>query len=195
MCRQSRYRCTNSASTVKYETFTARYIAIRCVIRWIYDSSPSMTDDNGIFLREERARARRSMDGAIHYSGPGLALSNRILSRARARTHELIWNTRKRQSELIFLRDKVMCGPKSRAVCFSPEPSYIWPGDVFQFGRRYRLCYFIWISVLVVRPSFSSFLPPALLLGDVNPTKGCAEAGGWYTRGTEAFSSVRHFIP
>lgn len=51
--RQSRYRCTNTVSIVKYETFTGRYIAVHRVIRRIYDSL-LMTNDNGIFLWEGR---------------------------------------------------------------------------------------------------------------------------------------------
>jgi len=74
------------------------------------------------------------------------------------------------------------------AVCSSCEPSYILPGDVFQFGRRYSLCYFIWIShlLLPLASSFSSafsfsFSSFGLLLRDVDSAKDCA----WVVQGIE----------
>lgn len=181
-----------------YETFIVRYIAVRRIIRWIYDSLPLMTNDNKISLWEERIRIYSFMDCVIHHSRLKLSIVHCIFSDVRAHA-KLIRNTGKCQSELIFSWDEVIC-TGSHAVCSSCEPSYILPGDVFQFGRRYCLCYFIWISLLLLPLPLSPFLSllPAFSWEMWIPRKivrGLCRGWGWYTRGTEAFSSVRHFIP
>lgn len=99
------------------------------------------------------------------------------------RTHaKLIHKGYREMSErAYFLVGRSYLQTGSRAVCSSCEPSYILPGDVFQFGRRYCLCYFIWISLLLLPLSFLSFsfASSGLLLGDVDPTKDCA----WVAQG------------
>jgi len=115
--------------------------------------------------------------------------------RAWARALELIWNTRKCRSELIFLWDKVIYQGIAQSVSLA---SLVISGPemyLFQFGQRYCLCYFIWISLSSSSVPLSSFLLPTSSWEMWIPRRVAQKGKGWYMRGTEAFSSVRHFIP
>lgn len=94
---------------------------------------------------------------------------------------KLIRNAGKHRRRAYFLVGRSYSADEEpRSVLFSREPSYIWPRDVFQFGRRYYLRYFMWISL-----SPPPLSPPSLLLlrfflvlrpppGRRGSAKGCA---------------------
>lgn len=134
-----------------------------------------MTDDNGIFLWKERAIASfyRSCDPLFRprlriVSAVFLALfecSTLNLYGIRGNVRASLFSHGKR-SYLRTVRKK----KRARVVCFS-QSSLVISRDVFQFGRRYCLRYFIWI------PPSSPFLVSLslllrLLLGDVDSREG-----------------------
>jgi len=102
-----------------------------------------MTNDNGIFLWE--GEAWRSC--AIRYPGsPGLALFTVFLRDVQTPNFYIHIQTGHIQRDVraslfsrgtklsIDTREAGTANAAVAAVCFSREPSYIWPGDVFQFG-------------------------------------------------------------